>query len=260
MNLSSGQSRTDPGRNEVWRGPLLTSLLFHLALLGLITAGWQDSRQAMAPALLIDIEVIEKPHPSQRQTPPRPRLSPPVGSKPQHETVVPNPGRTPADAPAVRSEAPTRTTTAPTPTPQQRAPEPTPQTTAEQTVPPAEAAPHATPSQPLAAAAPGPPAATQKIELPVSDYQRQLKALIEKRKRYPLPARRARLQGRATVAFRLDPDGRLLTTELVHSSGHPLLDRAALQAVQVVGRYPAPPAGMDSETRVRVDLVFKLTD
>lgn len=73
-------------------------------------------------------------------------------------------------------------------------------------------------------------------------YVRSLEGLLNGRIRYPRAAARDRLEGRAEICFRIGPDGRVLDTRVCGSTGHGLLDDAALEAAAALHRVPAPPA------------------
>lgn len=64
---------------------------------------------------------------------------------------------------------------------------------------------------------------------------------------YPLAALRAGLGGRVLVAIEVDPAGRIATARVVESSGHALLDAAALDAVR---RWRFKPPGETRQARV----------
>lgn len=68
-----------------------------------------------------------------------------------------------------------------------------------------------------------------------------LSSYLDGRIDYPLAARREQLQGVVMLRIRLARDGRLLAVRLSRSSGHSMLDRAALASVQGLGSMPAPP-------------------
>ncbi|MDO5680483.1 MAG: energy transducer TonB [Pelistega sp.] len=73
---------------------------------------------------------------------------------------------------------------------------------------------------------------------------------------YPTQARQMRHEGRARVAFKILDDGRFSDIRLLHSSGHHSLDQAALGTVQRLGKYTAPPAGVNRQ--VSTTIVFSL--
>lgn len=96
---------------------------------------------------------------------------------------------------------------------------------------------------PVAAPAPvAVPHATSQASLR-SAYKAALLAAIERHKRYPGRARRRHLEGQVRVSFRVAADGRIGRIALVSGSGAALLDRAAVQTLQRLGRVaPLPPA------------------
>jgi TonB family protein len=55
---------------------------------------------------------------------------------------------------------------------------------------------------------------------------------------YPPSARRRGLEGTSRVEFEIDPAGLATGVELVGSSGHPILDRAARRCVRAAGVLP----------------------
>ncbi len=73
-------------------------------------------------------------------------------------------------------------------------------------------------------------------------YVRSLEGLLGGRVRYPRAAARDRLEGRAELCLRIGDDGRVLGRRICNSSGHDLLDDAALSAAEALDRVPAPPA------------------
>jgi protein TonB len=106
-------------------------------------------------------------------------------------------------------------------------------------VPPAQAS-----VAPPPPALPAPVAAVPRASPGVLEaYYAQVRARIEAEKRYPRWARKARLEGRVTVDFRLGPDGALKGASVRESSGHEVLDQAALAAVERAAPYPPLPTG-----------------
>lgn len=69
-----------------------------------------------------------------------------------------------------------------------------------------------------------------------------LHGYVNERIRMPLVARREHLEGTAIVRIRLAEDGRILGARLSRSSGHGVLDDAAVESIRALGRVPAPPA------------------
>ena len=73
---------------------------------------------------------------------------------------------------------------------------------------------------------------------------------------YPPRARQAGQEGRVEVELDLGPDGRVRSVRIVVSSGYPLLDRSALEALRA-WRF-APPGG--SGLTAPYTVTFRLED
>ncbi len=58
---------------------------------------------------------------------------------------------------------------------------------------------------------------------------------------YPEEAIAKGLEGEAILLLHLDPAGRILRAEIARSSGHAILDQAALSAAQRIGALPGNP-------------------
>ena len=76
--------------------------------------------------------------------------------------------------------------------------------------------------------------------------------------RYPLAARRNGEEGQVMLKVLVNPDGTPVRVELDQSSGSPLLDGAALEAVHGWRFVPARRGAQNVEGWVRVPLVFRL--
>lgn len=76
---------------------------------------------------------------------------------------------------------------------------------------------------------------------------------------YPLLARRQGWEGEVRLMLRVEADGRLSVLRVLSSSGHRLLDRAAVEALDRLARLPdargLPHMGMETELPVRYRLV-----
>lgn len=70
----------------------------------------------------------------------------------------------------------------------------------------------------------------------------KIRARIERRKEYPAKADGA--SGKVTLALVIGRDGRLVSAKVLRSSGHKVLDQAALKAVGRAGPFPAAPKGL----------------
>jgi protein TonB len=77
--------------------------------------------------------------------------------------------------------------------------------------------------------------------------------------RYPVPARRAGMQGTVTLRVLVDTRGKPQDVVVVHGSGHPLLDRAARRKVLADWRFePARVNGRRVPAWALVPVVFQL--
>ncbi|MCG2840690.1 energy transducer TonB [Sandaracinobacter sp. RS1-74] len=72
-------------------------------------------------------------------------------------------------------------------------------------------------------------------------WEAMLLAHLEKYRRYPATARARGAQGVAHVRFRMNRQGAVLLAEILHSSGVPALDRAALETLRRAQPLPAIP-------------------
>jgi protein TonB len=75
---------------------------------------------------------------------------------------------------------------------------------------------------------------------------------IEGAKRYPKVARRMGIEGKATVRFKLKPNGKVDCVEVAESSGSDILDQASLETVHRAAPLPY------KEGWLRVAIVFKI--
>lgn len=90
-------------------------------------------------------------------------------------------------------------------------------------------------------------------------YASLLRAAIERSKQYPELARRRGVEGTVVVSFRVSRNGHVSGLIVAHSSGHELLDRAALAAISLAGAFPSVPFEVDGQyVSVEVPLVFRL--
>ncbi|MFP4227099.1 MAG: energy transducer TonB [Desulfobacterales bacterium] len=92
------------------------------------------------------------------------------------------------------------------------------------------------------------------------DYFDMLRLKIESKKKYPSSAQKKQIEGRVVVGFTLDPGGRVTSAEIVKSSRHSALDRAALDAVKAAAPFPRPPANIfDGPLEMKITIMFELT-
>ena len=89
------------------------------------------------------------------------------------------------------------------------------------------------------------------------DYAARVQKAVDRARVYPRVARDRGLEGRVLFQVVLSPDGRLLASQLLQSSGAMTLDRAALETVRKA-RFPAAPAGIEEERQTfAVEVVFR---
>ena len=84
-----------------------------------------------------------------------------------------------------------------------------------------------------------------------ADHYSLLSAHLNRKKRYPSEAKKARQQGVVTVRFTVHADGRISGSSIRTSSGHDLLDQATLDLMERVAPLPRFPRSM---TRDRVTI------
>lgn len=202
---------------------------------------------------------VPSPPSSRRQPPPLPR---PV-MKPQ--TVLPS--VTPPllrPVPQVREKqaaipapAPPSTTAAPAATAQ-----PAPPVRPVTTTAPLQTARPETPAQPAASQTATARTASAAAHLRASAHSAYLaviRGMIDQRKEYPLMARKGRMEGTVRVRFILGRDGGIRRTEVVQSSGRGLLDRATLQTISRIERFPPLPAAIEgNELSIEVPVSYRL--
>ncbi|MDR2633146.1 MAG: TonB family protein [Treponema sp.] len=83
---------------------------------------------------------------------------------------------------------------------------------------------------------------------------RYLQRRIRDKLVYPSQARKAGLQGVSEVSFTIHEDGRVSAVSLVKSSGHSILDEAALETIYAAAPFPRPPA----PARIAIPIAFRL--
>jgi protein TonB len=75
---------------------------------------------------------------------------------------------------------------------------------------------------------------------------------IERAKRYPKVARRMGIEGKTTVRFKLKPNGKVDSAEILGSSGSDILDQASLETIQRATPLPY------KEGWLKVIIIFKI--
>lgn len=158
------------------------------------------------------------------------------------------------DATVVAQPQPTqrKEETPPTETPEVR------EAKAQEEVHQQESVASATPSATVIDARPAAPAPGQDpsaMQKAVASWQRSMALQLERHKRYPPQAHGER--GVATLAFRVDRHGRLLSSRIEHTSGSAVLDAEAMALVNRAQPFPAPPPGLaDDALWIRVPIRY----
>ncbi|MDD5019663.1 MAG: TonB family protein [Candidatus Omnitrophica bacterium] len=81
-------------------------------------------------------------------------------------------------------------------------------------------------------------------EEPADAYVRSIQDIIYKNVAYPVEAQRANLSGEVVMSLHLLSNGQLVGVVVNQSSGHKLLDRAAVYTVKRLAPYPVFPKGL----------------
>ncbi|MGI5867971.1 MAG: energy transducer TonB [Kiritimatiellia bacterium] len=182
--------------------------------------------------------------PSAPATAPEPMLHTPPPPEPEPEAPPPEPE---APAAGVRGrQPPSFAHPSPAPAPAQSpAPEPPPPATS-------PVGGHPVPTQ-SPEAAPAAEDADGAIDAPPAPH-RPIKP------EYPLEAKQEQWEGDVTCSALVSKRGRVLEASVVQSSGHAILDAAALKAVRAARFSPALKRGRPVELRVRLTIAFRLSD
>jgi len=107
-----------------------------------------------------------------------------------------------------------------------------------------------TPAAPATARAMPPDAPA--IDLRILDWLAQYRT-------YPLAARRARIEGVVQLRVTLLPDGTLTDARIEHSSGHAILDRAALELLSRAARLPDDfGSARSGEIELQLPIVYRM--
>jgi protein TonB len=213
-----------------------------------------DPASTPNPARDIEPEPQRVVAPPPPRDPPRPRPTPKPEAKP-----VPRPQPKPPTPPRPQTRAPLPVDRPPPERPRQAQARPAgpiagptrPQGESQAGRPGPSGGP--APRAPASTAGPAAKAAAERA------YLAELQRAISGRQRFPEEARRRHKSGVATVAFVVATDGRISQVRIVQSAGDPNLDRAALDALNRLGRFKPIPAVLGrSSWSMRVPIRFDL--
>jgi protein TonB len=106
-------------------------------------------------------------------------------------------------------------------------------------------------------------AAAQTVSSPgnavIVTWQGVLLGHLEKHRRYPMAARRSRIEGVTYVRFAVDRQGNVLNPRIGRSSGQPSLDEETLATLQRATPVPPPPPEVKGDpVEVMVPVVFSV--
>jgi protein TonB len=201
-------------------GTLVLAALYGLAAANLSISDVLPKKQP--EPIHLTLQDVPPPAPEPEQPPPPPPPKPlPTPPKPVPQPNLPHVAPAPIPSPVV----------VPPPTPEPPKP-----------VAPVEPPPP--PPKPVPAPAPVPtPAPAPRVSNPQAEgaYQSKARSQIDRNKRYPDEAQRLGMSGAVLVRYVIGRDGHLIRAEVEQSSGYPLLDKAALQAVKNTRFDPMPP-------------------
>lgn len=74
-------------------------------------------------------------------------------------------------------------------------------------------------------------------------YGMTLFQVANSHKKYPRMARQARIEGKVWVKLTVDQRGKIVAVELARTSGHDILDRAAVDMIRRIEQFPPAPKG-----------------
>jgi protein TonB len=88
----------------------------------------------------------------------------------------------------------------------------------------------------------------------LTEHFMYIRDLVMKSLVYPHQARKMGWSGKVTVSFLVCEDGSAREVKVVESSGHPMLDRCAIETIRKVAPFPKPPL----QAEIVIPVLFKL--
>jgi len=256
----------------VSRGGWAAAVILYAALgAALALAAWTATPPEPWPTSPTVFKVVFEEAPA-----PPPAPAPPAAPKPP-KTAAEQPPAPPPPAPPPAAEAPPPPAVVePTPPPPpvvlaEPTPEPLPKPPPAKPLPPrrhAAAPPRPVAPAPAPARSPSPPADQQVATLappalpaaPILPPQPISGLATNRKPDYPMAARERGQQGRVVLRVQVSPEGAPLGVTVLSTSGYPLLDKAALTAVERWRFRPATQAGVAVAGAADVPFEFKLEE
>jgi len=110
-------------------------------------------------------------------------------------------------------------------------------------------------------AAPSGPAEAAREAGSLEAYRRDLLGMAARYKRYPLVARDNNWEGMATVRLAIGANGMIASITIAQSSGHEVLDRAALEMIRKAkGAVPIPAALRGKPFVISIPVLYEIKD
>jgi protein TonB len=222
------------------------AIALSIALHGVMLFGLAPERRAGKPAAPpppLEARLVEPPPPPAPPAPPPPKVEPVKPAPPPRPVVKPVPR--PKPSPPVAKPAPE-----PVEEPQ-REPEPAPSPPAPPSVVKIDPAPPAPP--------PG-PSAEQLEAITREQYRLELINAARRHNRYPPLARENNWEGEVRVRMQIGADG-AVSLGVEKSSGHPVLDRQALEMFKrAQAQVPVPPSLRGKALSFELRAIYNLKD
>lgn len=251
---------------------VLASAFAHSTLLVVLTTSRDSTPRVALVAQAQSVRLVLPPQPAPVEPEPLPEPEP--EPEPQEPEPLPEPEPEPIPEPEPEPVAPLQPEVPLLPEPAAETPEPEPIPTPEpEPLPePIEPEPQPEPQpQPQPEAAPPVPAPVPPAEEPPQDGDAdkdeagiEVEAVPDPsfapRPKYPRKARVRRWEGTALVEVDVNEKGRPTRVTLYKTSGHKILDDAALEAVRTWKFLPGERGGEVAATTVRVPVTFRLVD
>ena len=92
----------------------------------------------------------------------------------------------------------------------------------------------------------------------LTNYKGRLIAHLARKKYYPPAARQKNIRGKVLVRFSVVSSGRVTAVRIIKSSGHKILDQAALQTIKRASPLPRLPKGTKKRITITMPISYRL--